>query len=229
MSVLSPQVQRRSIRRSTSGLAFIAFIASIGALPALALTPAANFELDRYYGSWYEIAAMRGFLQSRCNRDTRSDYAAGDNGAIITRSRCLRADGMVENTEGRARPLDRELPAVLKVTSVHLLGIWWYPFGRESIIIAHEPGYRWITVGHPSLRYGRILSREPALSDDALKTAAASLAQEGFDLCAFVFTPQAGGRSDAGRLCDARQGPAESGSPAGSPSASGSAGTGETR
>src|SRR5689334_8424111 len=166
MLALSQQVQRRSAARSTIGAALIAIL---GALPAFALTPAANFDLDRYYGGWYEIAAIRGFLQSRCARDTRIEYSAGDNGAIVTRSRCLRADGTVDSNEGRARPLDRDLPAVLKVTGVHLFGIWWYPFGRESIIIAHEPDYRWVTVGHPSLRYGRILSREPALPDGALK------------------------------------------------------------
>ena len=175
-----------------------------GTLPAAALTPAANFDLERYYGPWYEIAAIRGFLQSRCARDTRSEYIAEDNGAIVSRSRCVRADGTVENNEGRARPLDRSLPAVLKVTGVRLFGIWWYPFGRESIIIAFEPSYRWVAVGHPSLRYGRILSREPALAEASLKSASAALAQEGFDLCAFVFTPQAGGRNVAGRLCDAQ-------------------------
>lgn len=226
MLALSQQSQRRSAARSTIGVVFIAIA---GTLPAFALTPAANFELDRYYGSWYEIAAIRGFLQSRCARDTRTEYAPGDNGAIVTRSRCLRGDGTVDTAEGRARPLDRELPAVLKVTGVHLFGIWWYPFGRESIIIAHEPDYRWVTVGHPSLRYGRILSRAPALSDDALKAAAASLAGEGFDLCAFVFTPQTGGRSDAGRLCDARQASPDSGPRPASASAPGGSGTGETR
>jgi apolipoprotein D and lipocalin family protein len=181
----------------------LALFTILSTMPAAALTPATSFELDRYYGKWYEIVAIRGFLQSRCARDTRLEYSAGDNGAVTTASRCLRADGTVEAGEGRARPLDPSLPAVLKVTSVHLFGIWWYPFGRESIIIAFEPGYKWIVVGHPSLRYGRILSREPALSEASLRAAAAALAGEGFDLCAFVFTPQTGGRDSADRLCDA--------------------------
>jgi lipocalin len=201
MLAVSPKVQRRAAYWRSFALALAALL---GALPASALTPAATFHLDRYYGSWYEIAAIRGFLQSRCARDTRSEYTAGDNGAIITTSRCMRADGTTESSEGRARPLDRAMPSVLKVTTVHLFGIWWYPFGRESIIIAHDPEYRWVAVGHPSLRYGRVLSREPALADPSLKAAATAFAGEGFDLCAFVFTPQTGGRNDAGRLCDAR-------------------------
>lgn len=169
---------------------------------ALALTPVTGFELDRYLGTWYEIAAIPGFLQSRCSRDTRTEYAAAENGALSVKSSCLRADGTSELNESRSRALEPSLPSVLKVTSVHFLGIWWYPFGRESIVIAFDPQYRWVASAHPSLRYGRILSREPSLSDEALKSIGASFADEGFDLCNFVLTPQTGGRDRPAKLCD---------------------------
>ena len=169
---------------------------------AVALTPVTGFNLNRYLGTWYEIAAIPGFLQSRCARDTRSVYSAAENEAITVRSLCKRADGSDETNEGHQRRLDPASPAVFKVTFVHFLGIWWYPFGRESIIIAFDPEYRWLAAAHPSLRYGRILSREPTLSDEVLKRIASTLADEGFDLCAFVFTPQTGGRDRPAKLCD---------------------------
>jgi apolipoprotein D and lipocalin family protein len=180
----------------------VAMLALAPTTPAAALTPVVDFDLNRYYGTWYEIAAIRGFLQSRCARDTRTEYTAAANGAIATWNDCLRADGTAETNEWQSRPLDPALPSVLKVTSVHFLGIWWFPFGRESIVIALGPEYRWLATGHPSLRYGRILSREPSLSDTALESIAGALVAEGFDLCAFVFTPQTGGRTRAARLCD---------------------------
>jgi apolipoprotein D and lipocalin family protein len=180
----------------------VAILVILPIAPVAALTPVPEFDLNRYYGSWYEIAAIRGFLQSRCERDTRLEYSRADNGAIATRSYCQRTDGTYETNDGQARPLDPALPSVLKVTGVRFLGIWWYPLGRESIVIALDPGYQWLATAHPSLRYGRILSREPALSDAALKKIAGTLAAEGFDLCAFAFTPQTGGRTQPGRLCD---------------------------
>ena len=169
---------------------------------ALALTPVTGFDLNRYLGTWYEIAAIPGFLQARCARDTQTEYTAAENNAIAVTTRCLRVDGTSETNEARTRALEPSLPSVLKVTSVHFLGIWWYPFGRESIIIAFDPDYRWVAAAHPSLRYGRILSREPSLSDDALKRIAPTLVEEGFDLCAFVLTPQAGGRDRPAKLCE---------------------------
>ncbi|HKE38497.1 MAG TPA: lipocalin family protein [Casimicrobiaceae bacterium] len=169
---------------------------------AAALVPVASFDLNRYLGTWYEIAAIPGFLQSRCARDTRLEYSDAENGAIASNSRCVRADGSMEQNESRHRPLDPDVPAVLKITSVHFLGIWWYPFGRESIVLAVGPDYRWMVVGHPSLRYGRIMSRQPSLDDADLRQAAAALADQQFDLCSFIITPQTGGRGQAGRLCD---------------------------
>lgn len=187
---------KRAVRR-----ALIVLAASVTA-PAMALTPVGDFDLNRYYGTWYEIAAIRGFLQSHCARDTQSQYRPNDNGAISTEARCLRADGSTEVSQGQARPLDPSLPSVLKITTVHFLGIWWYPFGRESIVIGVGPDYNWIVVGHPSLRYGRILARQPSLPDAALRDITTMLLKEGFDPCTFVFTPQSGGRARATRLCD---------------------------
>jgi len=180
----------------------IAFFTLVVLAPAAALTPLPDFRLDGYVATWYEIASIRGFLQSRCARDTRTEYSIGENGSLMLESKCLRADGTAERSEARARPLDPTLPSVLKITSVHMLGIWWFPFGRESIVVARGPERRWLAVGHPSLRYARILGRSPALSDDDLKSAAAALADAQFDLCAMVLTVQTDGRRQPARLCD---------------------------
>jgi apolipoprotein D and lipocalin family protein len=169
---------------------------------ATALTPAPNFELNRYTGTWYEIASIPGFLQSLCARDTEVSYSMAENGALAAQTRCTRADGTSDIRESRVRTLDPATPAALKVTGVNFLGIWWYPFGRESIVIAVGPDYRWLVLGHPSLKYGRIIAREPVLADDALKAAAAALAAQQFDLCKFVTTPQTKGRVQPAKLCE---------------------------
>jgi lipocalin len=184
------------------GCCLIGLFALAPLAPAVALTPLPDFPLDGYVATWYEIASIRGFLQSRCARDTRTEYSIGENGALMVESKCLRADGTPERSEARARPMDPALPSVLKITTVHMLGIWWYPFGRESIVVARGPDHRWLAVGHPSLRYARILGHAPALSDEDLKSAAAALAEAQFDLCAMVLTVQTDGHQQAARLCD---------------------------
>jgi apolipoprotein D and lipocalin family protein len=166
----------------------------------LALTPVAEFDLPRYHGAWYEIASIPGFFGGKCARDTRVEYMPEDGGALIVRNHCTRVDGSAQHGEGRGRPLNPEVPAVLKVTFVNQLGIWWYPFGRNQVVIA--AGRDYLVIGEPSLHYGRILARQPVLSDDALRAAVAVLTTEQYDLCKFMFKPQTGGRTQGSRLCD---------------------------
>ena len=180
----------------------LALLVVASTMPALALTPVGDFGVTRYHGRWYEITAISGFFGNKCQRDVQVEYAPDESGALVVRNRCLQPDGGVLQTEGRARPPDPDLPAVLKVTFVHQLGIWWYPFGRNQTIIAAGPGDRWLVIGEQSLRYGRVIARAPALDAEALRAVAAALASEGYDRCAFVFKPQIGGRGQASRLCD---------------------------
>jgi apolipoprotein D and lipocalin family protein len=180
----------------------IPLLAAVTALPALALTPLADFNVTRYHGRWYEISAIPGFFGNKCQRDVQVDYAPEDGGALVVRNRCQRPDGGVLETEGRARALEPDLPAVLKVTFVHQLGIWWYPFGRNQTVIAAGTGNRWLVIGDASLRYGRVIARDPALDSESLRAVAAVLANEGYDRCAFMLKPQTGGRERPARLCD---------------------------
>lgn len=183
------------------------------ACPAVALTPLVDFSATRYQGRWYEIAAIPGFFRNQCQRDVQLEYTPEDGGALVMRNRCLRPDGTVLENEGRGRALDRELPSVLKVTFVQALGIWWYPFGRNQIVFAAGPGDRWLIIGDPTLRYGRVLARGPSLDAQSLLAIDQALAAEGFDRCAFLLKPQTGGRQQSSRLCDEVQGPVKTVAP----------------
>jgi apolipoprotein D and lipocalin family protein len=181
--------------------AFVALTLALIA-PAEALTPVSDFDVARYHGMWYEVAAIPGFLGNKCARDTQHEYVPTDDGAIIFRSRCTQPEGSTYQSEGRARSLDPAMPSVLKVTFVYQLGIWWYPFGRNQVVIGSGRNYDWLVIGDPSLKYGRILARQPSLPNDELRAAATVLSGEGYDLCTFVAKPQTGGREKAARLCD---------------------------
>jgi apolipoprotein D and lipocalin family protein len=172
------------------------------AAPAAAITPLAEFDAKRYQGRWYEIAAIPGAFRNQCQRDVQVEYAAEDGGAFVMRNSCRRPDGDMMQSEGRGRALDPDVPSVLKVTFVYGLGIWWYPFGRNQTVIAAGPEYRWLVIGDTSLRYGRVLAREPALDDKAMRAVDAVLAAEGYDRCTFILKPQAGGRGETRRFCD---------------------------
>lgn len=144
-------------------------------------------DLNRYYGTWHEIARLPNRFQSMCVSDTQAAYRPDGNHVAVVNS-CRTAEGKVEQVEGIAKVVEGSQGAKLRVS-------FFRPFYGDYWVLALDPDYRWVLVGEPSRKYAWVLAREPRLDGatlDALLTRAAAL---GFDRQAFLATPH----SDPGR------------------------------
>lgn len=149
---------------------------------------ARDVDLERYLGTWYEIASYPTWFQRGCVA-TQADYAPlpGEPGALRVENQCRkeRFDGALERIEGRARVVDAADPAKLEVQ-------FFWPFWGDYWILAVDPGYRWALVGHPSRDFLWILSRTRTLDEASYGEIVARAAAEGFDPARLVRTPQPG-------------------------------------
>jgi apolipoprotein D and lipocalin family protein len=158
-------------------------------------------DLPRYLGTWHEIATIPQFFQRKCVRDTKAVYAAGEAAQIRVENVCTREDGGREKIEGRARVVDSAQTSKLEVTFLELFGEYRFWVAADYWVLALDPDYAWAVVGHPSLRYGWVLSREPRLPPATLAEIIGRVKSQGYDACAFVITPQTGGLSVKRPLC----------------------------
>jgi apolipoprotein D and lipocalin family protein len=145
-------------------------------------------DLDRYVGTWYEIANIPNRFQKHCRGNTTASYRRIERERIEVVNSCLDKDGLIDRAEGVARIVDASSNAKLEVSFVSLFG--WQLFWGDYWILDLAPDYSHVIVGTPDHRYGWILSRAPAMPaeiramiDDRLRTA-------GYDPGAFVDTPQ---------------------------------------
>jgi apolipoprotein D and lipocalin family protein len=168
------------------------------------VTPVQSLDVSRYMGSWHEIAAIPQFFQRKCVRDTRATYSL-DPGQplIIVENVCTRDDGGKERVLGRARPVEGQAASRLEVTFLDLFGEYRFWVAADYWVIALDPQYRWAVVGHPTRRYGWVLSREPRLAPVVLAEIIGRIKSQGYDACQFVVTPQTGGLSVRRPLCEA--------------------------
>ena len=167
--------------------------------------PVEKFDLDRYLGTWVEIASIPQFFQRKCVRDTRATYSAAEASLIRIENVCTREDGARERAEGRARHLDSDSPAKLEATFLELFGEYRFWISGGYWVIALDANYQWAVVGHPSRRFGWVLARERRLAPVALAEVIGRIKSQGYDACAFVVTPQTGGLSVRRPLCEALQ------------------------
>jgi len=141
-------------------------------------------DLQRYLGTWYEIATIPQRFQKGCVGVT-AQYSLRKDGDIEVVNTCRQGtlDGKVRIARAKAWIVDKKTNAKLKVR-------FFWPFTGAYWIIGLDADYQWAIVGHPSRRYLWILSRTPqmddALYDELLKLAAA----KGYDLAKIKKTLQ---------------------------------------
>jgi len=178
---------RRALAVAAVMLSLTATVApGAGRVPPPETVP--RVDLNRYLGSWYEIASVPNRFQKHCRANTIARYARLEDGRIEVINSCRDASGATDIAQGVARIVDNRSNAKLEVSFVSLFG--WRLFWGDYWILGLAPDYNYAIVGTPDRRYGWILSRTPALNAESRERIDARLRAAGYDPSAFVDTPQ---------------------------------------
>lgn len=143
-----------------------------------------SVDLERYAGTWYEIARYPNRFEKNCYAVTAT-YELRDDGKVSVTNRCREGavDGPVRDIEGVAFVKDEETRAKLAVQ-------FFWPFRGAYWIIDLDPDYQWAVVGHPKRRYLWVLSRTPTLDDEIYDGIIERLEAVGYDPERILKTPQ---------------------------------------
>jgi apolipoprotein D and lipocalin family protein len=147
--------------------------------PPLATVPAVD--LNRYFGTWYEIARLPNWFQEKCASDTQAAYRP-DGKSVSVVNQCRTKSGELDQARGIAHVVEGSQGAKLRVS-------FFRPFYGDYWILALDPDYRWVLVGEPGRKYAWVLARSPQLDDATLEALLTRAAALGFDRQAFLFTP----------------------------------------
>ena len=145
------------------------------------LTTAKGVDLNRYLGTWFEIARFPNAFERNCVATT-AQYTRYRDGSIQVLNRCHKKtlDGDIDVADGRAR-----------VIADGKLGVtFFWPFEGDYWILAVAEDYSWALVGEPSGRYLWILARTPHISDELRGTLEAKLKGLGYKTDVLFWTPQ---------------------------------------
>jgi apolipoprotein D and lipocalin family protein len=138
-------------------------------------------DLDRYSGTWHEVALYPNRFQRACTADTTANYTPLGDGQIAVSNRCRRADGSEIAVEGVAEVVDTATNARLKVS---FLPAWlrWTGLGRGDYWVLYlSPDYRVAIVGEPSREYLWILARTATLPEDEYRALMPKVRAAGYD------------------------------------------------
>jgi len=138
-----------------------------------------HVELEKYLGKWYEIAHLPARFQKDCT-DTTATYTLSEDGSISVLNECRR-NGKVKQAKGKAKVVDKNSGAKLKVT-------FFWPFYGDYWIIDLGKDYDYAVVGTPNRKYLWILSRTPQMEDVLFSQLIESVKSKGFDVSNLIIT-----------------------------------------
>lgn len=147
------------------------------------LATAAEVNLSRYAGKWYEIASFPISPQRGC-QCTTAEYTPTEKGYVEVYNRCTK-NGKLSSIKGKAFPVKGSNNSKLKVQ-------FFWPFRAKYWIIELADDYSYAVVGHPNRKYLWILSRTSTLPEATLRPLLEKLQQKGFDTSQLQYTVQQG-------------------------------------
>ena len=135
-----------------------------------------RLDLERYLGTWYEIASFPMYFQRNCVA-TQATYSKRDDGQIGVANACREKtlDGAWNGIEGVAWPAEPSDAARLKVQ-------FFWPLRGDYWVLALDPEYRWALVGHPDRKYLWVLSRTRSMDDAVYAGIVEQAKAQGYDV-----------------------------------------------
>jgi apolipoprotein D and lipocalin family protein len=145
--------------------------------------PVKNFELQKYLGTWYEVARMPVPFENGLVKVTAT-YSPGKNGKVIVLNRGIREKNNKESVaKGKAKFASNTNTGHLKVS-------FFGPFYADYIITELDTAYTYAMITGNATDYLWILSRTPTIDKAILDGLIEKAAGLGIDTKRLIFTPQ---------------------------------------
>ena len=148
--------------------------------------PVSGFQLDRYLGTWYEVARLDHRFERGMSR-VSATYSMRDDGGVAVVNRGFVADKQEwETAEGKAYFVGEQDIGQLKVS-------FFGPFyGGYNIIELDQEDYQYSLVVGPDRDYLWILSRTPELEPQILARLVTTAGELEFPVDELIYVDQSG-------------------------------------
>lgn len=156
-----------------------------------------SVDLQRYLGTWYEIARLPMRHEPPDYRDITATYSLQEDGKVRVANRAIDGDGERQEAIGEATPVRGSHNSKLEVSFLPE-GMRWIPFTKGDYwILRLDPEYRVALVGSPDRKYLWLLAREPRVDSATRLEYLATAQAQGYELDELIDTPQSGSKSPA--------------------------------
>jgi len=148
------------------------------------VTPVNNFELNRYLGTWYEIARLDHSFERGMEQVTAEYALREDGGVSVTNRGFLTAENKWKEATGKAFFVEEPNTGYLKVS-------FFGPFyGSYVIFELDREDYQYAFISGPDNSYLWLLSRTPTVDQKLLDRFVGQAKELGFPIEELIYVRQ---------------------------------------
>ena len=144
------------------------------------VTPVNNFELDRYLGTWYEVARLDHSFERGLSQVSAEYRLKEDGGVQVINRGFNRKDQQWQEAQGKAYFVQSPSQGYLKVS-------FFGPFYGSYVVFELDSNYQYAFVSGPDTDYLWLLSRTPTVTDDVMERFVALSKEKGFDTTKLIY------------------------------------------
>lgn len=143
-----------------------------------------KFELEKYLGTWYEIARFDHSFE-RGLQGVTATYSLRSDGKIKVLNKGFKSNlrGPISEAIGKAKLTSIETPRNLKVS------FFWFFYAPYNILEIDE-NYQYVLIGSNSSKYLWILSRTPKMDQKVYDSILAKAKARGYDISKLIKVDQ---------------------------------------
>ena len=144
-------------------------------------------DLQRYQGTWYELARLPMFFQRNCAQ-SEAHYLLQDDGSIGVTNRCRTLEGEWIEARGRAVAQEAGRTDKLWVSFDNWFSALFPGVAKGDYWVLYlDQDYQHVLVGNPNREYLWLLSRTPQVSAETREQLLAEARARGYDTDALIW------------------------------------------
>ena len=171
-----------------SGLLYLCFVFIFSGCIGMpeGVKPVTNYQLDRYLGTWYEVARLDHSFERGLEQVTAEYSLHEDGGVKVFNKGYSTEEGKWKEAEGKAYFVDQEDLGHLKVS-------FFGPFYSSYVVFDFNPDqedYEYAYISGYNNSYLWLLSRTATVSEERLNHFVESATDLGFDTESLIYVSQ---------------------------------------
>jgi apolipoprotein D and lipocalin family protein len=164
----------------------VLLLAFLQGAAAQTVTAIPQLDLNRFTGTWYEIARLSNHNEKNCVADVITLIAPADKPnrvQIVLACKVKKGYSDARNATGKKQ--DKSGDGKVKVSFL-------WPFYSKYWVLGIDPENTWALVGSPNHKDLWVLSRTPVMKPEVLSEIEAKASAQGFPVAKLTMTPQRG-------------------------------------